>query len=311
MIFGNKRKKKVIEFFDYVENELIPMEKESEPIQLIKNQLKEGRNLIDYNEWGIAFENLSSELVEHFIIVNRKGESIAKEVIKLCDLDKDWILKLRRLYSNGYVNGSWSLVDSEELAKENKYTYYKPSRKITNQLNIGNLAKLNFQFESTNDEDPLGERMWVIITEINQDKFKGSLDNNPFYLSELYYQDLIEFEHKHIIDHDLEISEPNLVAKYYDRCFVNNQILYDGEFANYIYREEPMEDDEERDYVDTGWRLMTGKETDEYMDNPDNFSFVSLGAVLSRDDSIIDILESEIGSSFERNNEGEFEKVNK
>ena len=153
--------------------------------------------------------------------------------------------------------------------------------------------------------------MWVIITEINQDKFKGSLDNNPFYLSELYYQDLIEFEHKHIIDHDLEISEPNLVAKYYDRCFVNNQILYDGEFANYIYREEPMEDDEERDYVDTGWRLMTGKETDEYMDNPDNFSFVSLGAVLSRDDSIIDILESEIGSSFERNNEGEFEKVNK
>ena len=130
MIFGNKRKKKVIEFFDYVENELIPMEKESEPIQLIKNQLKEGRNLIDYNEWGIAFENLSSELVEHFIIVNRKGESIAKEVIKLCDLDKDWILKLRRLYSNGYVNGSWSLVDSEELAKENKYTYYKPSVSI-------------------------------------------------------------------------------------------------------------------------------------------------------------------------------------
>lgn len=310
MIFGNKRKKKVIEFFDYVENELIPMEKESEPIQLIKNQLNDGRDLIANNEWGIAFENLSSELVEHFIIVNRKGEAIAKEVIKLCNLDDDWLLKLRRLYSNGYINGSWSLVDSEELAKEHKYTYYKPSRKITNQLKIGNLVKLNFQFESTNDEDPLGERMWVIITEINQDKFKGTLDNNPFYLSELYYQDVIEFEHKHIIDHDLEISEPNLVSKYHDRCFVNNQILYDGEFVNYLYREEPMEDDEERDYVDTGWRLMTGKETDEYMDNSDNFSFVSLGAVLSRDDSIIDVLESEIGSTFERNNEGKFEKVN-
>ena len=69
MIFGNKRKKKVIEFFDYVENELIPMEKESEPIQLIKNQLKDGRNLIANNEWRIAFENLSSELVEHSIII--------------------------------------------------------------------------------------------------------------------------------------------------------------------------------------------------------------------------------------------------
>ena len=152
--------------------------------------------------------------------------------------------------------------------------------------------------------------MWVIITDKSDGKFKGTLDNNPFYLSELYYQDVIEFEHKHIIDHDLEISEPNLVNKYYDRCFVNNQILYEGESPNYLYREESMEDDEERDYVDTGWRIMTGKETDEYIENGDNFSFVSLGAVLSRDDSFIEILESEIGSTYERSENGKFKKVN-
>lgn len=310
MIFGNKKKKKVIEFFDYVENELVPKEKESELIQLIKNQLKNGRDLIDNNEWVIAFEHLSSKLAEHFMIINRKGQSIAKEVIKLCGLDNNWILKLRRLNSNGYMNGSWSLVDSEKLAEKNKYTYYKPSRKITNQLKVGNLVKLNFQFESTNDEDPTGERMWVIITEVSQNIFKGTLDNNPFYLSELFYQDEIVFEHKHIIDHDLEISEPNLVNKYYDRCLVNNQILYDHEQVNFLYREEPIIEDEEKDYVDTGWRIMTGKETDEYIDNSDNFSFVSLGAVLSRDDSIINILESEIGSEFERNYEGTFKKIN-
>lgn len=297
------------EFFDYVEEDLIPLEKESESIKLIKNQIKEGRELIKYNEWGIAFENLATTLVEHFIIVNRKGESIAKEVIKLCGLDHDWLLKLRRLNSDGYVPGSWRLVDCEELAKENKYTFYKPSRNITDQLKVGNIAKLNFQFESTNNEDPLGERMWVVITEKNQNKFKGTLDNNPFYLSELYYQDIIEFEHKHIIDHDLEISEPNLVDKYYNRCLVNNQILYEQERINYLYREEPIEDDKERGYVDSGWRLMTGKETDEYMENPDNFSFVSLGAVLSRDDSIIEIFESQIGAAYKRNNEGIFEKT--
>jgi hypothetical protein len=310
MIFGNKRKKKVIEFFDYVENELIPMEKESEPIQLIKNQLKDGRNLIANNEWGIAFENLSSELVEHFIIINRKGESIAKDVIRLCGLEEDWILKLRRLNSDGYVPGSWRLVDSEELAKQYKYTYYKPSRKITNQLKVGNLAKLNFQFESTNNEDPSGERMWVIITEVNQNTFKGTLDNNPFYLSELYYQDEIEFEHKHIIDHDLEISEPNLVDKYYDRCFVTNKVLYENAKVNYLYREEPMEKDDDRDYVDTGWRILAGDETDEYMDDPNNTNLVSLGAVLSRDDSFIDLLDSKIGTSFERNpTTNKFEKI--
>lgn len=309
MLFSNKKRKSVIEFFDYVEFELIPTEEESEPISLVKKQIKEWRELISNNEWGIAFENLASELIEHFIIVNRKGESLAREVIKRCKLDKDWILGLRRLTSSGYIKGSWSLVDCTKLAEENKYTFYKPSRKITDQLEIGNLAKLNFQFKSTNDEDPLGERMWVIITEKNNDKFKGTLDNNPFYLSELYYNDIIDFEHKHIIDHDLEVSEPNLVDKYYDRCFVNNQILYEGKLPNYLYREEPMERDEERDYVDTGWRIMTGRETDEFMDIEDNFSFVSLGSVLSRDDSIIDILESEIGTSFERNSDGVFETI--
>ena len=154
MIFGNKRKRSVIEFFDYVENILIPSEKESEVIELVKKQLKEGRELIEHNEWGVAFENLASELVEHYIIVNREGES-----------------------------------------------------------------------------------------------------------------------------------------------------------HNYLYREESMEDDEERDYVDTGWRIMTGKETDEYIENGDNFSFVSLGAVLSRDDSFIEILESEIGSTYERSENGKFEKI--
>lgn len=79
---------------------------------------------------------------------------------------------------------------------------------------------------------------------------------------------------------------------------------------NFIYREEPLEIDDERNFVDSGWRIMTGKETEEYAENPDNFRFVSLGAVLSRDDSFIDILEAEIGSSFERNEEGIFEQVN-
>jgi len=134
MIISNKRKKAVVDFLDYVENELIPTEKESELVQLIKNKINEGRELIAHNEWGIAFENLASELVEHFIIVNRKGESIAKEVVERCKLDPNWILKLRRLYSDGYIKGSWSLVDCEKLAKEHKYTFYKPSRNITDQL---------------------------------------------------------------------------------------------------------------------------------------------------------------------------------
>jgi len=151
--------------------------------------------------------------------------------------------------------------------------------------------------------------MWLEITEINEHKFKGTLDNHPFYLHELYAGDKIEFEYKHIIDHDLELSESNLVDKYYDRCFATNKVLYENAPINYIYREEPMEKDEERDYEDTGWRILSGDESDEYMEDSENISLVSIGSILSRDDSFIDLLESEIGTSFERNENRIFEEI--
>ena len=75
MIFNNrKRKQAVIDFFEYVQSELLTNEEDSEVINGIQKQLKSGFELIENNEWGIAFENLSSELVEHYIIVDRKGK---------------------------------------------------------------------------------------------------------------------------------------------------------------------------------------------------------------------------------------------
>ncbi|GGF69588.1 immunity protein Imm33 domain-containing protein [Wenyingzhuangia marina] len=311
MIFNNrKRKQAVIDFFEYVESELLINEEDSEVINEIKKQLKSGFELIENNECGIAFENLASELVEHYIIIDRKGTEIVKKVIKLCKLDKKCEFDLRRINSLGYKIGSWKLTDSEKLAKENKYTFYKPSKEITKNLEVGNIAKLTFEFESSNSEHPGAERMWVEITEINNNKFKGNLDNHPFYIHELYAGDEITFEHKHIIDHDLELSEPNLVDKYYDRCFATNKVLYENSPINYIYREEPMEVDKERGYIDTGWRFLSGNESDEYIEDFENISLVSIGSILSRDDSFIDLLEAEIGTSFERNENGIFERIN-
>ena len=185
MIFNNrKRKQAVIDFFEYVQSELLTNEEDSEVINGIQKQLKSGFELIENNEWGIAFENLSSELVEHYIIVDRKGNDLVKKVIKLCKLNKKWEFDLRRINSLGYKMGSWKLTDSEKLAKENKYTFYKPSREILKNLKVGNIVKLTFEFESSNSEHPGAERMWLEITEINEHKFKGTLDNHPFYLHE-------------------------------------------------------------------------------------------------------------------------------
>ena len=46
--------------------------------------------------------------------------------------------------------------------------------------------------------------MWVIITEvtINEDGihfYKGTLDNEPYHLKTIQYQDIVEFHEDHII----------------------------------------------------------------------------------------------------------------
>ena len=145
--------------------------------------------------------------------------------------------------------------------------------------------------------------MWVSITSISNQGFVGELDNDPAYIKDLKYQEKIEFQEKHIIDTDLADPVPSIVEKYIKRCFVTNNILYEGVSVGYLYREDPDQED------DSGWRFTTGTETDEYMDNPDNSSYVSVGAVLSQDDSFIDLLESPSGIAFVKNNEGGFVEV--
>ncbi len=312
MIFNKdkKRKQAVVDYFSYLNSEVIPRDIDSEVTKAINNAYQTGLELIENNEWGTAFETMSEQLTEHFFILDRPGIELVRKVTDLCKLDSDWEFKLRRILSLGYKPGSWRLTDAEELAREFKYTYYKPSRRITEQLKPGNIAKVTFEFKSSNNEHPSGEGMWVQIKEIKNDVFTGHLDNSPFYIHDLYAGDVIKFEHKHIIDHDLDITEPNLVDKYINRCFVTSKVLYENHKVHYLYREEPIEKDPERDYEDTGWRIMAGDESEEYMDNADNIHLVSLGAVLKRDDSFVDVLDAPIGSAFEKKENGKFELIN-
>uniref|UniRef100_A6VVG2 Immunity protein Imm33 domain-containing protein n=1 Tax=Marinomonas sp. (strain MWYL1) TaxID=400668 RepID=A6VVG2_MARMS len=67
-----------------------------------------------------------------------------------------------------------------------------------------------------------------------------------------------------------------------------------------MYREEPDYED------DSGWRFTAGDETDEYMEDSDNSSYVSLGAVLREDDSILQLLEREVGVAFVKDENGNF-----
>ena len=189
---------------------------------------------------------------------------------------------------------SWKLEDAQILANDFPYTFYKPSSEVVSRLKEGNEVKLIFEFESNYPEEPQAERMWVEIKEIKNGKYIGALDNAPAYIKDLNLGDTVEFEERHIVDTDLDDPIPSITEKYIKRCFVTNRILYKGEKIGYFYREEPDQED------DSGWRFMIGDETDEYMDDSENISYVSLGTVLKEDDSVVEFLESPVNTYFER-----------
>lgn len=77
-------------------------------------------------------------------------------------------------------------------------------------------------------------------------------------------------------------------------CIATDMIMVEGRKVGYMYREKP------NNGVDSGWRFMSGYETQEYMDNASNLSFYDVNTVANYDPDIIPHLRKEVGSAFER-----------
>jgi hypothetical protein len=193
------------------------------------------------------------------------------------------------------------LTDAAALQKTAKYTFYRPSERVMAKLQKGNLVKLVFEITGLESNDllamlPSAERMWVIITERNGDKFKGTLDNDPYKIQDIKAGDVIEFEIKHIIQSDIEEMEFDIVEKYSAFCIVSNKILRDNERVGLLYRSEPMKLDNGK--TDSGWNFLTGNESEAYLNNPDNLTYTTLGKVLNLNDAFIRFLDEPEGSEY-------------
>jgi len=197
---------------------------------------------------------------------------------------------------------TWTLDNADELAAQYRYTFYKPSPAVIARLAPGDLVKLIFRFDSTDPDAPAAERMWVIVDEVlAPGHFKGRLDNEPRYITDLQPDDPVTFEACHIINTQLEDDEDSLAARYAQRCYVTRRVLDDGAPVGYLYREDP--DGEE----DSGWRITANDEDQSYMDNADNLAYVSLGAVLNLDNAFVDLLDEPAGAAYYRDPDtGEF-----
>lgn len=199
---------------------------------------------------------------------------------------------------------SWRLDDAAIIAAENPFTFYKPSAEAIALLRAGNLVKLIFAFDSNDPKAPRAERMWVRIERIAGDRYSGKLDNDPRYIKDVKLGDSVDFESRHIIQTDISDPVADLTKPYWAKCFVTHRVLYDGVRVGYLYRELP--DDE----ADSGWRMTAGDECDDYMNDPNNSSFVALGSVLREDASIVDLLKTPAPCAFVRNNDdGQFDAI--
>jgi len=86
------------------------------------------------------------------------------------------------------------------------------------------------------------------------------------------------------------------LAEGHGGCFATDMITVDGRKVGYMYREEP--DNE----IDSGWRFMSGYESDDYMNDTSNHDVYDVNTIANYDRDIIPLLESPIGAAFERKN---------
>ena len=77
-------------------------------------------------------------------------------------------------------------------------------------------------------------------------------------------------------------------------CMATDMITVDGNKVGYMYREKP---DFEHD---SGWRFFSGKESAEYLDDPSHAEVYEVNTIANYDPGIIPLLESPVGSAFER-----------
>jgi hypothetical protein len=93
------------------------------------------------------------------------------------------------------------------------------------------------------------------------------------------------------------------IAPGHGACFATDRIVVDGERVGYMYREDPDND------IDSGWRFLAGSESDAYMDDADNHGVYDVNTVANYDPDIIPLLDAPVGSSFERDERGDFIEI--
>ena len=77
-------------------------------------------------------------------------------------------------------------------------------------------------------------------------------------------------------------------------CMASDKITVDGLPVRFMYKEKPDNSQ------DSGWRFLSGTESDEYMANSANHAIYDVNTIANYDPSIIPFLKAPVGSVYEK-----------
>lgn len=86
------------------------------------------------------------------------------------------------------------------------------------------------------------------------------------------------------------------IATGHGGCIATDMITCGGRKVAFMYREATKRE------LDSGWRFMSGFESDDYMNDPDNHAVYDGNTIANCDPDIIPFLDAPYGSAFEREN---------
>lgn len=87
-------------------------------------------------------------------------------------------------------------------------------------------------------------------------------------------------------------------------CIATDKITVEGRPVRFMYREQPLFNG------DSGWRFLSGLESDAYMENARNQGTHDVNIIANVDPSVQPFLNAPIGSAFEKpHGEGDFQEA--
>jgi len=92
----------------------------------------------------------------------------------------------------------------------------------------------------------------------------------------------------------LDPSKMRALAEGRGSCLASDRITVAEQRVGFMYRELPAND------IDSGWRFLSGEETQDYADDPANFALYDVNTIANYDPGIVTHLDAPAFSAFER-----------